>query len=260
MNDPQVVALNYIVEHGNAVSYENAAPLRDCKSPEFDLTVEDNIARFELKRHYADEDEARAAVEPFIRHWEFMSEMRGGPSSFRLRYTNPEIIDRNPPPPEPGVQHIRASVHLGGTLSVKAELTVLQTHYPPLPTGGSVDPDDDAVVKMKRQYEMYRLGRLSLAHMPYFCVTVLEKEYGSRAGAAKKCGVSKKVLDKIATLASEKGGEGARKAGGADHEFTNEEKRFLNQAVVEIIIRTAQVAADDSQPLPQITMADLPNP
>ena len=259
MNDPQVVALNYTVEHGTAVSYENATPLSDCKSPEFDLTVDDNIARFELKKHYADEDEARAALEPLIRHWEFVSEIRGGPGSFRLRYTNPEIIDRNPPPPEPGVQHIRASVHLGGTLSVKAEHTVLKTHYPPLPTGGPVDPDDDAVVKMTRQYEMYRLGRLSLAHMAYFCVTVLEEEYGGRVGAAKKCGVSKNVLDKIATLASEKGGEGARKARGADHEFTNKEKRFLNQAVAEIIIRAAQVAADDSQRHPQITKGNLPS-
>lgn len=258
MNDPQVISLIYTVEHGSSISYEAAAPLRYSDSPEFDMTIENNIARFELKKHYADEDEARAAVEPFIEHWEFLSEIRGGPGSFRLRYTNAKIIDRNPPPPEPGVQHLRASVHLGGTLSVKAELTVQKTHYPPLPTGGSVDPDDDAVAKMKRQYEMYRLGRLSLAHMAYFCVTVLEKEYGGRAGAAKKCDVSGNVLGKIATLASEKGGEGARKAVGADHEFTNAERRFLKKAVAEVIIRAAQVAADDSQPLSQITMADLP--
>ena len=52
MNDPKVVALNYTVEHGNVVSYENAAPLRDCESPEFDLTVDNNIAQFELKKRY----------------------------------------------------------------------------------------------------------------------------------------------------------------------------------------------------------------
>ena len=258
MNDPQVVALIYTVEHGNSVSYENAAPLQCRDSPEFDLTVEDNIVRFKLKKFYADEDDARAAVEPFIRHWEFVSEMRRGPGSFRLRYINPEMIDRNPPPPEPGVQHLKASVHLGGILSVKAELTVLQTHYPPLPTGGSVEPDDDYVIKMKYLFDEYRLQRAKLSATAYFCVTILEEKYGGRKEAAKKCGVSKKVLNKIATLATDKGGADARKAAGADDEYTNEEKRFLNQAVVEVIIRAAQVAADGSQRQPQITMADLP--
>ena len=62
MNDPQVVALIYRVEHRNSVSYKDAAPLRFSQSPEFDLTVEDKIARFEFKKFYADEDEAREAI------------------------------------------------------------------------------------------------------------------------------------------------------------------------------------------------------
>ena len=57
-----------------------------------------------------------------------------------------------------------------------------------------------------------------------------------------KCGVSKKIFNKIATLASEKGGDDARKAKGADDEFTDQERRFLNRALKEIIIRAAQVA------------------
>ena len=61
MNDPHVVALIYTVEHGDLVSYEKAGPLRYCGSPEFNLTVEDKIARFEFKKHYADKDEAREA-------------------------------------------------------------------------------------------------------------------------------------------------------------------------------------------------------
>ena len=74
MNDPKVVALIYTVEHRNSVSYKDAAPLRYCQSPEFDLTVEDKVARFEFKKFYADEDEARKATEPFhsavgVRDW-----------------------------------------------------------------------------------------------------------------------------------------------------------------------------------------------
>ncbi len=257
MNDPQVVALNYRVEHGNGVSYENAAPLRYSDSPEFDLTVEDNIARFELKKSYATEDEALEAVEPFVKHWEFESTLQWGPSNFSLRYTNAEIIDRNPSPSEPGAGNPGISVILS-SITAEGGVLLLNPHYPPPPSGGSVDPDEDAVVKMKRRFDEYRLRRAKLPATAYFCVTVLEDKYGDLTEAAKKCGISRNVLKAIKRLSSTKGGEDARKAAGADDEFTSQEKRFLNQAVVEVIIRVAQVAADDSQRHPQITMARLP--
>ena len=96
MNDPQVVALIYTVEHGNSFSYEKAVPLRNFKTPEFDLTVEGKIARFEFKKDYANKDEALKAIEPFIRHWEFKTAVLVGPGSFRLRYKDVEIVDRKP--------------------------------------------------------------------------------------------------------------------------------------------------------------------
>lgn len=257
MNDPHVVALKYRVEHANSVSYEKAPPLRYCESPEFDLTVDDNIARFKLKQFYANEDEAIEAVEPFIKHWEFESTLQWGPSNFSLRYMDAEVVDRNPSPPERGAGNASITFNLPG-LTAKAEVMLLNPHYPPPPAVGSVDPDDPYVVKVKRRHDEYRLRRTKLPDMAYFCVTILEEKYGGRKEAARKCGISKKVLDKIATLATDKGGADARKAAGADDEYTNEEKRFLNQAVIEVIIRAAQVAADDSQRHPQITMADLP--
>ena len=109
MNDPKVVALIYMVEHNNSFSYKNAGPLRYRESPEFDLTVEDKIARFEFKTHYADKDEALKAIEPFIRHWEFEAAMQVGPGSFSLRYKEAEIVDRNPSPPEPSSGPLQAS-------------------------------------------------------------------------------------------------------------------------------------------------------
>ena len=258
MNDPQVVALIYRVEHKNSVSYEKAGPLRYCGSPEFDLTVEDKIARFEFKKFYANEDEARKAIEPFIQQWEFETGIRWGPNNFSLRYKKAEIIDRNPSPPEPGIRKLRASVVLPG-LTASASVLLVNPHYPPPPTGGSVDLDDPDVVKMKRRYDEYSLRRAKLPDVAYFCVTVLEVKYGSLSAAAKACGISRNVLKEIKKLSSNKGGEDSRKAEGFDEEFTKQEKRFLNRALKEIIIRAAQVAADDSQRLPQITMADLPS-
>ena len=261
MNDPQVVALIYKVEHKDSVSYENAAPLRHYGWPEFDLTVEDKIARFEFKQHYADKDEAREAIEPFIQHWEFESAMQVGPGSFSLRYNEAEIIDRNPTPPEPssGPQQASARASFEADFSVSAPVTHGLPHYPPPPAGGSVDLDDSCVVKMQSKYEKYCLGRVEQPAMAYFCITALTEKYGGLSVAARECGISSNVLKEIRKLSSYKGGEDSRKAEGFDAEFTRQEKRFLNLAIPKIIFRAAQVAADDSQRHPQITMADLPS-
>ena len=261
MNDPQVVALIYTVEPVKAGRYDKAGLLRFSDSPEFDLTVEDKIARFEFKKFYAYADEAREAIEPFIRHWEFKVEMRVRSDSFRLRYKEAEIVDRNPLPPEQRPAPLQASARASFEVdfSVSAEATLVSPHYPPPPAGGSVDLDDPVVVKMKSKYEQYCLGRTTLPDAANFCVTGLKEKYGSFSEAARQCGISKKVLVKISELSAKKGGKDARKAEGFGVEFTRQEKRFLKKALKEIIIRAAQVAADDSQSLPQITMADLPS-
>ena len=178
MNDPHVVALIYRVEHGKSVDYEEASPLSYDDDPRFQLTVEDNSARFELKEHYADVGEAREAIEPFIQHWEFETGVRWGPNSFSLLYTNAEIIDRNPSPSEPGTRKVRVGGHVLGNFSAEASIRLGHPHYPPPPAGDSVDPNDDYVVKMKRRYDQYRLGRAKLPDVAYFCVTILEKNMG----------------------------------------------------------------------------------
>ena len=260
MNDPKVVALIYTVEPVNAGRYDKAGPLRYSDSPEFDLTVENKIARFEFKKFYAYADEALEAIEPFIRHWEFLASMRVGSDSFRLRYKEAEIIDRNPLSPEQRPAPLQASARASFEvdLSVSAPATLVSQHYPPPPAGGSVDLDDPVVVKMKSKYEQYCLGRTTLPDAANFYVTGLKEKYGSISEAARQCGISKKVLVKISELSAKKGGKDSRKAEGFDEEFTNQERRFLKEALRKIIIRAAQVAADDSQCLPQITMADLP--
>ncbi len=258
MNDPQVVALIYTVEHKNSVSYDDAKPLRNFKTPEFDLTVEDKVARFEFTMFYASVAEARKAIEPFILQWEFEAGIQRGPNSFSLRFKEAEIRDRNPSPPGGGIRRIRPAGLVLSSVSASARLTHVVANYPPPPAGGSVDLDDCIVDKMKTKYEKYRLGRTALPETANFCVTCFMEKYGSLSEAARQCGISKRILNRVSELAAKKGGEDARKAEGFGVEFTRQEKRFLKKAVKEIIIRAAQVAADSSQRHPQITMADLP--
>ena len=270
MNDPKVVALLYTVEPVKAGRYDKAGRLRYSGSPEFDLTVEDKIARFEFRKFYAYASEAHEAIEPFIQHWEFQAAMRVGSDGFRLRFKEAEIEDRNPSPPEPrkegfGASAVPCVLNVGGSavlpgVTGSGGVAFVSPHYPPPPRGGSVDLEDPCVVKMKSRYEKYRLGRTTLPDAVNICLTSLEEKYKGRSSAAKAIGVNEKILGKIGDLGANKGGmEEARKAIGTDKEFTDQERRFLKEALKKIIIRTAQVAADDSQRLPQITMADLPS-
>ena len=60
--------------------------------------------------------------------------------------------------------------------------------------GGSVDPDDSDVVKMKRRCGQYCLQRATVPEAEYFCVTALVDRYGSFSEAAKACGIGRTIL------------------------------------------------------------------
>ena len=263
MNSPHVVALYYTVEHEKSVAYQNASPLSH-ETPEFHLTLEDKNARFDLKVHYADEEEARRAIEPFIRCWEFETGLRRGPGQLKLRYEKAVVVDRNPSPPTSqstsGIRKLRATVRLP-TPTISARITLVSPRYPSPPSECTIDPDDPDVATMYHRYERYRLGREPLVGMAYFCLTVLEYRFqrDRRNCAAKRFRIDRGVLNKIGELTGNKGGAEARKASGIADDLIKEEERFLKQAIVEIIFRAAQVAADENQKLRAITLSDLPN-
>ena len=97
MNDPHVVALIYGIKHDDSVDYEEAEPFVR-EEPTFRLEVKDKKARFELKDHYAEESVARESIEEYIHVWEFDACLNNGPGSFKLRFDESEIEDRNPTP------------------------------------------------------------------------------------------------------------------------------------------------------------------
>ena len=131
MNDPHVAALLYHVEHGESVSYEEAEPLVCDKSPAFRLAVKDKQVRFELKEHHATEENAREAIEEYIRAWEFHACLENGPDSFRLKFRKAEIVDRNP---TPGVLHIRGSL-TGEASKISGKLVLGFRNFPSPPVG-----------------------------------------------------------------------------------------------------------------------------
>ena len=257
MNDPHVVALFYNIEHGPSVDYREAEP-RDYEEENFSVQIEDRKICFAMKVHYATEEDAREAVREYISRWEFDGGLRRGPDRFKLVYQNARIVDRNPSPTPDGSVRLSTTFRLGaGTGS--AMLTLLSQYPTPPSVGLTITPD---VQSMFDRFMGYRSGREPLPSMAYFCLTVFEASAGQntsrRKVAAKKYGVSQKMLEKIGYLSANSGGPQARKASGLGQALTNEDQRFLREAVAAIIRRVAEAAYDPAKNTPEISMSDFP--
>lgn len=250
MNDPHVVSLIFQVKHGSLVDYSQAEPLVR-EEPAFRLEVRDKQARFEMKEHYATEDEARKAIEEYIRVWELDACLkRRDPDFFRLEFDKSQIIDRNP---GPGLSvHVKA-----GTPTVSVTLGPVRPNYPVPPSNISLDA---TVRTMYQRYMDYRRGHEKLTEMAYFCLTLLEDSaQRKRKAAAGKYKIDVAVLNKVGDLCANKGGpEEARKADGMGSSLTGPERQFLERAVETWIRRMAEMVHSPGHNFQKISLSDLP--
>ena len=267
MNDPHVNAIHYLIEHDDSVDCREVAP----------LVFEDDLFRvkatkvevvFEPKNHYATKEEARNAVEGLVRRWEFKAALRSRSSAFRLMHAGADVIDRNPPPPQPGVVNLGPVTTGAGAPKMRAKLTKVAANYPGHPQGPANDPDDPDASFMLYPLDLYRQEREPLAGVANICLTVLEYSAlqaiggkgSKRKAAANHYKIALTVLNKVAVLSAKKGGPVARKAEGRGDPLAQGESRFLEAAVAAFVRRAAEKAADPNGNLPHITMADLPDP
>ena len=265
MNDPHVKAIHYFVEHDDSVDYRDAAPL-DCDDEFFRIWADKGQVILEPKNHYATEEEAKRAAEGVVRRWEFEAALRASSRSFKLLYARVHIIDRNPPPPTPGV--VRADpVNFHFQVSEpQVRITKMLTGYPSPPSGQPIDPDDRDASFMLSRLDLYRQGRELLGGVAYLCLTVLEDSAlqavggkgNKRKAAANHYQIEAKVLGRVGDFSSKKGGASARKSEGRSDGFAPEETRFLEAAIAAFTRRAAERAANPNGSLPMITMADLP--
>ena len=243
MNDPHVVALIYKVHHTESVDYAKAEPLA-FEEDDFRVEVKDREARFRMKKHYSTGQEARYAVEPFIRNWVFDAAMGHFPGYFELEFDRPEIVDRKP---TPCVQELRFDVVSESELS--ATFTQSPSRYPCPPSG--IDANHADVRTLFERYKGFVDGNEKLASFAYFCLTVLEQSLGQgttagprrpsrrRERTAERYRIDVEVLQRIGELSSTKGGSDARKAAGAYQPFSDEERLFLEAALPRLIHRVA---------------------
>ena len=252
MNDPHVVALKYRIEHGPGIDWSRADPL-DVQDSRFDIRVENGRVRFDLKEHYATEEEARFSVEAdYIPNWEFDVGLKRGPDAFRLRFARSDIVDRDPPPGPPTLS-VRASA---GVPTVRVDLAPPMPPEFPEPPRAAIKRSPD-VDSMFQHYLRHLGGGEPLPAMAYFCLTKLEQMAGGRANAAVTFAICKRVLGRIGELSSNKGGSSARKAIGSTTPYTTEEERFLKSAVKMLIHRAAEVEHGPDPSRTKITLADI---
>ena len=250
MNDPHVVALRYRVRHHDSVDYGRAEKLTQ-DTPDFVVEIKHQKARFELKQHYATEEEAREVVEPFIQDWEFDASLSRDPGCFELEFEGAEIIDRQP---TPGIAYGMARPAKFKISIPPTKGTVYAREYPPPPSG--IDSSHVDVAGLFRRYERYKAGKEPLTSFAYYCCTAIEQRGGGPDAAAKRYKVSKKLFRLIRRLSSTKGGTEARKPEGAAAPLTQEDRRFLEHGVVRLIRRMAEYYGSPKC-LSQINVSDI---
>jgi hypothetical protein len=260
MRDPHVKSLRYLLRPSEGVTFDQP-PALEWDTDDFHMILENNVATFEMQRHYPSKEAARQAVERYLRAWHIDMALRLSSPDFNCEFETAEMIDRDPPPPGTS-QTIYAEAAMAGASALSAKAHVTKKQYPEPPRTFVLSSDAES---MWNRYQRYLDGREPLASMAYFCLRTVEGSTGIRRGArpeaSRRYGISERVLSKLGDLTSNVGSERtARKppplTGRRDH--TQQEIAWIEAAVKASIRRLGEFAYDPARAWPQITMEDLP--
>lgn len=255
MRDPHVQAMRYAVGSGEGILYHDPEPV-SFSNHLGTFELHDSTLRIAPVEHFSEEEEARRAVEPFLRAWEMEADLNSNLGMIRFTFERVELIDRDPPPP--GSAQVIA-VKGVATISVDASASVQITYrkYPPPPITFRATPE---VQHAYRRWIGFRSGKEPLQSMAYFVLTLLESAAGDRINAARSFNVELAVLGTIGRLSSTKGDPTtARKVGPGTQfqELTGAERQWLERVIPLVIRRLGEHAS--GAPLAPIALRDLPN-
>ena len=254
MRDPHVESLRYRLETSVTTTYKNPLAVEVIRD-EFECRLSDGVLTCRMKKHYPTVEEARRVIDDFLRSWEIKTALELGRDEMRFQFEDSHMVDRDPPPLG-SPQVIQVSAASVGVSTLLARLHVTRNKYPDAPSTFVVTPD---VETLWQRYESYLDGKEPLLSMAYFCLTVVENKAGSRRAAATQYRIEEAILQKLGELTSTRGDtRTARKAvkGGGTATLSGKEKNWIEGAVKALIRRTGELAS--TQPVPRITMSDLP--
>lgn len=228
MNDPHVEALMYDLVPAPGLAFQPSANPIEFEADAFRARLADGALRLEMIEHFAREDDARRAVEPFLRAWEIFGSLPIG-YAFHFAFAGAVVIDRA----GRGLGTDRA-LSLRETVQLRAEVTFQRSQYPAPPLGLAVNP---LVETLWTRYRASLENREPLQSMAYACLTALESEGGGRTKAAALFGISVEVLGKLGELTSarDSGAELSRKIRPGNAALTPAEAAWLKKAIRTII-------------------------
>jgi len=254
MRDPHVQELKYNVRTQHTVSFIPSVSLVT-ENDQFVFRLSGEALSVLPKGHYPSLQEARNAVEPFLRAWELDDALRLGSTQFTFAYQDVTIVDRDPPPPGASQQIVVASAEIV-LASDTVTATVTRGTFPDPPSDFMATPDAES---MWNRYEGYTAGKEPLLSMAYFCLTLVEARGGDREGAAASFKISRLILRKLGELTS------ARDDASAARKYprqtspvplTPAEARWIEAAIRAIIRRVGQFPKLAA--LQELNIADLP--
>jgi hypothetical protein len=266
VNDPHVEKLVYQVETGERLNFQDPPPIED-ETDTFHMILEDGVATFSMKEHYPTEEDARQAVEGYLRAWELDVALQYDSYELHFVFGRSEIVDRDPPPPPPPgtPQTIHREITDGVGLNDSVTPVSTLGQYPRPPSDFVADTDARTMWEL---YERYKQGRDRLLPMAYSCLSRLEYRArnhpagsNKRKKAASMYRVDYKVLDKLGELANNLGDEMEARKLTPQSQLrapTPEEVKWMEGALRLLIRRAGQYGADPQRDWPQRTMADLP--
>lgn len=254
MRDPHVVALRYLLDTHESVTFGNPPPV-EFENNTFRVRLHNGVARLEPKEHFSSVESARGMADDFVHAWELDAALHIGRKEIHFAFQDAEVVDRDPP--AAGSAQV-STLKATGMAALAGLLTVHVTRptYPNPPALFKLSPD---VETLWQRFEGYLNGREPLPSMAYFCLTLIQAKAGGRNGAARLYRIAKDVLDKLGELTSRRGDARiARKfqQGGGLTPLTASEKGWIEAAVRVVIRRVGEIDSDPT--LREITMEDLP--
>lgn len=258
MNDPHVVELRYTAKsERDDVTYDNPPPIEH-ETPLALYRLADGVLTIHPREHYATEDDARQALEQFLRAWEANTDLNNPVGCLRFEYKhNPHFIDREPPSQSEGGMTIYPHDVYVKTYMEPVLLTENRRQYPAPP--GSFNADSELVRDIMARYRQWNTGGEPFQSMANAVLTRIETQAGGRSSAADSYSISKPVLSSLGKLLGSGRGTAleVRKFTSSKVEpLTAQESEWIRQAIPAII---RQVAAAEAGATPaQLTMDKLP--
>jgi hypothetical protein len=250
---PRVASLTYRIASDEPHEYAEGAQL-DGGLQDFAFRLRHRTAEFSPLVRFANEADARAALEPQLRAWELEVALRNGCGALAFEFLTAQVERA---PPRPGVVEIRgqAMMVFGGSAPMK----ITWNQHPAPPAAFAID---ECVATLGELYLRARETPSMLLYLAYSATTCLEFYYGGLASARKHLAIAVNVFKKVNELANTRGmGADARKFydGHPRAPLSPGEQDWLMR-MLEAIVRRAAAGQAGAPVGDEITLETMPVP